>query len=384
MKIGLLGYGKMGKEIYGLLCEAHEVTVYVRRPEAAEKGNRQAEKRIQRALRNGEMDETRAAARREALRFTTEVSDLSACELVIESIVEDVDAKVALLRRVEAVVDPAALLVTNSSAFGIAALAGTLQASARFAGLHFFHPITLSSIVEVLSWEGMAAATGDALAACVQALGKRPLRFKDGPGSVLNTILSPYYLEGLYLLEQGVGLPSRIDRIAGEFCRIGPIESIDSVGLPFLAATHVRIEHVLPATLPLPALPFRLMEAGREGRSAGAGVYRYESDVAHDEELAFYYDPAQTHSRSTGPLDDGTIRRRLEYAVLCGALCNAARGVGSLDDLDYGIREILAMDEGPVTHVRRMGLAQARRELGELQRSVGPRFDPRLLDVITE
>ncbi len=142
---------------------------------------------------------------------------------------------------------------------------------------------------------------------------------------------------------------------------------------------------VLPAALVLPTLPERLLTMGRGGQAAGAGFYRYEADGPQDEAAGFYAVPEQAHSTMTPDGGDAAvIRRRLEYAVLCGALCNAARGVGTLDDLDCGIAEILAMEEGPVARARRLGLDTARDEMAALQRSVGARFDPGLLDTMTE
>jgi 3-hydroxybutyryl-CoA dehydrogenase len=380
MKTGLLGYGKMGRGIFSLITGAGmPLTVYVRSQEKADKNNLQLEKRIQRALRGGEIDDATAARLRSEQKFTCRLEDLAGCNLVIESIAEDFKQKTDLLGQLNRHLHPDAIVASNTSTFSIAALAASIDRPERFAGFHLFHPVTLTGLIEILTWEGVQPAVVDRLAELARRLGKHPLIFRDTPGSAINSILACYYCEGLYILEQGLASPAQIDRLAATFCRIGPCESLDVIGLPFFTDSFERMADYRPPQLTTPTVLHRLLAAGRHGKAAGRGVFLYEQDIPRDDAPDAYRVPGQQHSRPDASADPETLRLRLLYAVCCGVLFNLSRRLGAPDDMDRAAAEVLGMDLSPFRHMRDIGRDRLTADFARLGRDVGIRFDPALL-----
>jgi 3-hydroxybutyryl-CoA dehydrogenase len=152
VKAGIVGYGKMGRNIFSLFGETPmEVTVLGRDPAEMDRQNGRLEKRLRRAVSTGMLAEGDLPRRVAALRFTTTCDDLRDCDVVIETVKEDLDTKIAVLRRAEETISPQAVLTSNTSSLSITRLAESLRDPARFCGFHFFHPIQLTSIVEILT-----------------------------------------------------------------------------------------------------------------------------------------------------------------------------------------------------------------------------------------
>jgi 3-hydroxybutyryl-CoA dehydrogenase len=385
MTTAILGYGKMGRGIFSLLTGAgRPVIVYVRSEEKAAKNNQQQEKRVQRALRAGEIDAAGAERLRGAARFTSNLADLGACGLAIETISEDLAQKCELLRRIEGCLAADALVTTNTSMLPVAELAGALRARERFCGLHFFHPTQLSTIVELILWDGVSAGTVARLDDFIRSIDRTPIHLRDAPGSPVNHILANFYCEGLYIVEQGLALPSEVDRLAGTFCRIGPCESLDAVGVSFFTGSFDQMAAYRPPGVTTPGLLYRLRAEGRDGRAAGRGIFLYEQDRARDDDPAWYRDPGQTHSRPGAAGDSESLRLRLLYSLCCGMLFEAQRGTGSVEDLSRAVAEVLLMDFSPLAFLRERGAARRLDEVRALETQVGVRFPSALLSLVPE
>lgn len=383
MKVGLLGYGKMGRGIFGLATGAKlPVTIFVRSQEKADKLNQQIDRRLQRALKGGEIDEAGAKQLREEQRFTCNIGDLSDCELIIETISENFEQKIALLEQLNPHLKPDTIVASNTSTFSIAKLAQAIANPERFAGFHLFHPVTLTPMIEILAWDGVDQKIIDTLADVSRLLGKQPLIFRDTPGSAINSILACYYCEGLYILEQGLATPSQIDKIATEFCRIGPCESLDVIGLPFFTESFERMADYRPPQLTTPSLLHRLLKEGRDGKAIGCGVYRYVQDIPTDETTDFYKMADQTHSRIPGQADESVLRDRLLYSICCGVLFNLSRNLGDPADMDWAASEVLAMEHSPFELMRTRGRDNVAADLARLGSDVAFRFDPALLEYL--
>jgi 3-hydroxybutyryl-CoA dehydrogenase len=383
MKIGLVGYGKMGKSIFHLLSSAGlEVTVQVTSQEKSDQNNLQQKTRLQRGLRRGLLDESQVASRLATQKFTPRLGDLKDRDLVIESIPEDQEAKGRLYRDLEKTVSPESMIVSNSSSLSLNALAQSLDRPERFCGFHFFHPIPLTSVIEIIRWDRVSSRTLEILSQFSRSLGRIPLLVKDGPGSVLNAILACECCEALYILEQGFASPSEVDRIAGRFFRIGPCESLDIIGIAFFAELFERTTIVRPEGVTMPSLLFKLVADGRKGRDWGKGIFLYVDQKEKDDAPSYYFNPHQSHSYETAGRDAETIARRLLFALLCGALFVLDRKLAPAEALDLGIKDILGMKDGPITLMNAMGKERLREELLSLATTVGPRFDPALADVL--
>lgn len=163
--------------------------------------------------------------------FTDQLSDLSGCNVVIESVVEKIDVKQELLKAVEDVVSPSCLIGSNTSTIPISRLASVLQRPDRFCGIHFLHPVRYRQLTEIVCGEQTAPATLDQADAVLKSVDQTPLWVKDCPGFVVNRLLQPYLNEALILLQEGVDM-DRIDNAAVNFGMAwGPVKTMDEIGI---------------------------------------------------------------------------------------------------------------------------------------------------------
>ncbi len=381
MKVGILGYGKMGRGIFNLFSASPaSVTVFVRSQEKADFNNSQSQKRLQRSVRKGMITEAEFNDRSVALKFTSDLNELADCDLVIESVPENLETKVELLARIESVVRPDCILASNTSTLSINRMAAGLKKADRFCGYHFFHPVQLSGILEIIKWDHVSEKAVDRLVEVSRMIQRTPIVVNDVPGSAINAVLSCYYCEGLYLLEQGLGTPSVIDRVAGRYFRIGPCESIDVIGVKFFTDSFERMETIRPPGLSTPRLLQKLIAEARVGKESGGGIYLYQEDRAVDDGPAYYLDPDQKHT--FGVLDQGEdeIAQRLLYAVFSGLFFMVAKGYGKAVELDIGMKEVLGMERGPLEWMKAIGRTRLTDDYKLLNRRIGDRFNPALLD----
>jgi 3-hydroxybutyryl-CoA dehydrogenase len=214
------------------------------------------------------------------------LGDLADCELVIEAIMERLDAKQALLTDLETVVAEKCILATNTSSLSVTRLASTCRHPERVAGFHFFNPVPLMKVVEVVDGLATDSTVGDALLALAARLGHRGVRAKDTPGFIVNHAGRAYGTEALKILGECVASFSEIDRILRESAgfRMGPPELFDLTGLD---VSHPVMESIYNQLYQEPryrpsALTRQMLEDGRIGRKAGQGFYRYESGKMND------------------------------------------------------------------------------------------------------
>ena len=216
---------------------------------------------------------------RTRLTFSLDVSDLADCPIVIEAIREDVADKIALFRALDKVLEPTAVVATNTSSIPVAKLAAATDQPGRVLGLHFFNPVPLMPLVEVipsLLTEGWAVERADAFVR--EVLGKDVIRARDRAGFVVNAILVPYLLSAIRSLEHGVASRDDIDKglVGGCGMPMGPLRLCDLIGLDtlLLVADSLYSEHLDPAFVP-PALLRRHVDAGWLGRKSDRGFYEY-------------------------------------------------------------------------------------------------------------
>src|SRR5690606_3129333 len=244
--------------------------------------------------------------------------------LVIEAIIEDAEAKRGLYAQVEPRLGPGALLASNTSSIPLDTLAAGLQRPAQFAGLHYFNPVALMPLVEIVRHEAMAPETQQRLAGFCRAIGKLPVPVAGTPGFLVNRLLFPYMLEAANAYAEGIPGPA-IDRAAVKFgMPIGPIELIDTVGLDVAAGVARELAPFLG--MEIPAALAQPPEEGKRGRKDGQGLYAWEDGKAKKPELPKDY-------RAPDDLED-----RLVLALLNEAVAALAEGVvDDADLLDAGV-----------------------------------------------
>jgi 3-hydroxybutyryl-CoA dehydrogenase len=269
----VVGAGQMGGGIAQVVAASgRRVALHDAAPGAVERGLEGMRKSLSRLAEKGGPDPDEVLGRVEP------VDDLVPADLLIEAVVEDAAVKEEIFRRADAVLPPAAILASNTSSIPITSLAAVTSRPDRVIGMHFFNPVPVLKLVEVIRGLETSDETAGAIVELAEDLGKTPAEARDLPGFVSNRILMPFINEAAYALLEGVAEPEAIDTIAtlGFAHPLGPLALADLIGLD----TCVAIMEVLrdglgdPKYAPCPLLR-QYVQAGRLGRKTGRGFYRY-------------------------------------------------------------------------------------------------------------
>lgn len=277
--IGVLGCGLMGAGIAQVSAAAGFQTVVLElNDEVLKKGLARIDKFLAGGVEKGKMTAEERNRTLANLSGTTSYADLKDCDLVIEAIVENVDVKRQAYAAVEAVVGPTCLLATNTSSLCVTELAAATTRPDRFGGLHFFNPVPLMKLVEVIRALTTSAETHEALLAFARQLGKDPVSAPDRGGFIVNRLLIPYMLDAVRCLEGGLGTVEDIDTAMKLGCGhpMGPFTLLDFVGLDttfFIA--NIMFDEFREARFAPPPLLKRMVLAGHLGKKSGRGFYTY-------------------------------------------------------------------------------------------------------------
>ncbi len=279
--VGVLGCGLMGSGIAQVAAQSGFTTV-VREvsDELNAKGKARIEKSLGRLVDKGKIDDAERQAVLGRLTFTTAVGDLAASDIVIEAVTEDLEVKNALFDELDALCGDATIFASNTSSLTIAAMAAATQRADRFVGLHFFNPVPLMKLVEVVRTVTTSEGTFDRAMAFASSLGKQPIAAKDNSGFIVNLLLVPYLLDAIRALETGVGSVEDIDKgmMLGTGYPMGPFTLLDFVGID----TTYRIAEIMfdeyrERRYAPPPLLKRMMLAGLHGKKSGKGFYDYST-----------------------------------------------------------------------------------------------------------
>lgn len=277
--VGVLGCGLMGAGIAQVSAASGFRTVVL---EVDDGMLKKGLARIDRFLTDGVAKGKVAAADREKalahLSGTTSYADLKDCDIVIEAIVENVEVKKTAYAQVEANVGPDCLIASNTSSLCITELAAATKRPDKVGGLHFFNPVPLMKLVEVVRALTTSQATHDALIAFATALGKEPISAPDRGGFIVNRLLVPYLLDAIRCLEEGLGTAEDIDKGMKLGCGhpMGPLTLLDFVGLDttyYIA--QIMFDEFRETRFAPPPLLKRMVLAGHFGRKSGKGFYDY-------------------------------------------------------------------------------------------------------------
>ena len=279
-RIGVVGLGAMGAGIAQLGIEAgYEVVGREVTKELGEKAQERIAHFLQRKVDKGQLGAGERGAALERLSLTTELAALADCGLVIEAIVEDLDAKLALFAELEGIVRANTILATNTSALSVTEIASAVGTPDRVVGMHFFNPAPLMPLVEIVQAELSTEDVVEAAFRIGERLGKRPIRCHDTPGFVVNRVLIPLLNDCLRVLDEARVSPEDLDAAmtAGAGWPMGPCTLVDLVGID----VHVHASEALYEKLrePRMAPPPRIVamrNAGLLGRKSGRGFYSYD------------------------------------------------------------------------------------------------------------
>jgi 3-hydroxybutyryl-CoA dehydrogenase len=282
--VGVLGCGLMGSGI-AQICAAAGYKTIVRELDAGllEKGLGRVRAFLADGVSRGKLTGETREATLARLSGTTSFEGLKECDLVVEAIVEHLEDKRAAYAALEAVVGPHTIFLSNTSSLCITELGATTRRPDRFGGLHFFNPVPLMQLVEVIRGLATSDDTFQQAFSFAQSLGKEPIAAPDRPGFVVNRLLVPYLLDAIRAHENGLGTIEDIDKGMKLGCGhpMGPFTLLDYVGLDttYYIANIMFEEFREPAYAPPPLLK-RMVLAGRLGRKSGRGFYSYDEPVA--------------------------------------------------------------------------------------------------------
>lgn len=280
--VGVAGCGLMGSGIAEVAARAgFEVRVREIDADALNAGEERIRKSMAKAVEKGELSGTERDAARDRLTFTTDLSDLAETDLVIEAIVEDLEVKIAFFRELDAICRPPTIFASNTSSLTITDMASETDRPGRMLGLHFFNPVPVMKLVEVVRTIATTDETFETAYEFVRALGKEPITARDRSGFVVNLLLVPFLLDAVRQLERGVASIEEIDTALtlGAGHPMGPLTLCDFVGIDTLhrIAEIMHEEYREPRYAPPPLLK-RMVSMGRHGKKSGVGFYDWSGE----------------------------------------------------------------------------------------------------------
>jgi len=275
--VGIVGGGLMGSGIAQTAAAAgYHVLLTEVNQELLDKGLERVHGAWQMLVTKGKISEAQATEYRGRIQGTLEMREFADCDLVIEAILENLDAKRTLFRTLDGIVNSGSILASNTSSLPIIEMAAATSRSERVAGIHFFNPAPVMKLVEIVRTIATSDETVLELRAFAESLGKTPIVAKDTAGFVVNFLLIPYMLSAVRMYENGLATKEDIDTGMKLGCGypMGPFELLDYVGLDttLYAAEAIYQEYPDPAYAP-PTLLRRMVQAGRYGKKNGKGFY---------------------------------------------------------------------------------------------------------------
>jgi 3-hydroxybutyryl-CoA dehydrogenase len=288
-KLGVVGCGLMGSGIAQTAAQAGlQVTVREVSMELIDKGFANIDKSLARLVQRGTLSAADRDAARKRLRPTTKLEDLTGCDLIIEAITEQLEPKKELFQALDGFCPPQTIYASNTSSLSITEMAVATRRPERFVGLHFFNPVPIMKLAEVIRTIATDPKVYEEAAALAVRMGKTAVRTSDRTGFVVNRLLVPYLLDAVRALEEGVASIPDIDQAMKLGCGhpMGPLTLLDFVGLDttyYIA--NIMFDEFKERRFSPPALLKRMVIAGWNGRKAGRGFYDY-SDPENPKPIA--------------------------------------------------------------------------------------------------
>ena len=279
-RVGIVGSGIMGAGVAEVVAKAGlEVVLRSRAESSAQAMVATLEKSLAKQVEKGKLDATDSAAIRGRVRAVTDLAELATCDLVLESVVEDLAIKQELFRELDTICTEATILATNTSTLSVERIAAATKRPQQVCGIHFFNPAPVMPLVEVVHSADTSADTVATARAFAEACGKTVVDVEDRAGFIVNALLFPYLNNAVKALDAGLASREDIDAAMKGGCNfpMGPLELLDLVGLDtslsILEALHTEYQD--PNYVPAPLLA-KLVGDGRLGRKSGEGFYDYK------------------------------------------------------------------------------------------------------------
>ena len=378
--VAVLGAGVMGGAIAQVIAEQAAIPVRLKdiRSEALATGMAHAAERFQKQVERRRLTEVEARRRMALLRPTLVYHGLGACDLMIEAVVESVEVKQAVFAEAAAELPPDAVLASNTSSLSVEAIGSKTPHPERVVGMHFFNPVHVMPLVEVVVAPQTSADAVETVAAFARKLGKTPVRVANRPGFLVNRLLGFYMAEALWLLHEGQRIEEIDHTMVAWGMPMGPVALIDEVGID----VAVKVAHILadafPGRLPLPPWGDQLPAPDRLGAKTQKGLYKYEEGRRTEPDPHAYAvipDGGRGGAADPSRLVDRMVLRMVDEA----ARCLKEEVVGSAAELDLAM--VLGTGFPPFRGglcrwADQQGVGRLVAELERLATAVGERFDP--------
>ena len=362
-RVHVIGAGTMGGDIAAwCVLQGLTVTLQDREPKFIAPAIKRAHQLFSKRLKHPR----RVQAAMDRLIPDLKGLGVAAADVVIEAIIEDVEAKQNLFKSIEPVLKDSAVLATNTSSIALESISAVLQGPERLAGIHFFNPVARMQLVEIVHAPDTAEEWQQQAAAFTRHIGRLPLPVKSSPGFLINRILTPYLMETLLLQQEGHD-PAAIDQVAVDFgMPMGPVELADSVGLDICLAVATNLQEKLNVAVPEKLR--QMVEAGHLGKKSGRGFYVYQKGKAQKQKN-------EISSGTARQIEDRLILRLLNECAACLREGIVADG----DLLDAGMifgTGFAPFRGGPLHYARKRGIEDIVKELTALSGSAGERYKP--------
>jgi 3-hydroxybutyryl-CoA dehydrogenase len=356
-RIGVLGAGTMGAGIAQLAAEAGiEVMVHDPIPGAYDRALERSAGFLTRKVEKGQLSAASRAAALARIAPAATIEELAAADLVIEAVPEDLELKRDAFRRLDARAANTTILASNTSSLSIGAIAAAASRPERVVGMHFFNPVPLMALVEVIAGPATADEVVEATMAAARQLGKTPVLAADMPGFIVNRVARPFYLEAMRIAGEGSASIEEIDAAArGVGFRMGPFELVDTIGADVNLAVSQSVYEALgrdPRYRPH-EMQRALVDAGRLGRKSERGFYDYSPDGVRGSAWSGAA-PAPSGERLTEP----QIAERLLATIVNEAVSAVTEGVAPPESIDTAMRLGANYPSGPLEWGERIGLVK--------------------------
>ncbi|MBK8914318.1 MAG: 3-hydroxybutyryl-CoA dehydrogenase [Phycisphaerales bacterium] len=371
----VLGAGTMGSGIAQVAAlSGWDAVLYDVRPEFVRSQMDRLRATLDKLVERGKLSAAERDSAIARVRAGARPADAAGANLLIEAVVEDMAAKVSAITPFIGVLDPSAPIASNTSSLSITRLASELHCEERVVGMHFFNPVPLMPLVEVISAPGSAAAAVERTAEAARAWGKTVVRAKDTPGFIVNRVARGYYLESLRMLDEGVAGVDEIDRALkrlGGF-RMGPFELMDLIGIDvnYSVSCSVWEQMERPARLTPHHIQQELAAAGHLGRKCGRGFYLYDADTPVPavavQRRSFQYPPELREAvrrvvvpgvaqGAEGSATEECVFARVLVTIINEAALALDAGVAAKNDIDVAMRLGTNYPHGPLEWAERIG-----------------------------
>lgn len=368
-RVGVLGAGTMGAGIAQVAAEAGlEVLVHDPVAGAVARATERIAGFLRRRVEKGQLPPGADVEAMARLREVAGLEQLAAADLVVEAVPEDLQLKRDVFRRLDAAAPPTTLLATNTSSLSVARIAAATERPERVVGMHFFNPVPLMALVEVIAGPMTAGWAVDRVVVTGRRMGKTPVVAADTPGFIVNRVQRAYYLEAFRIYEEGLASIEAIDvAMRGVGFRLGPFELADVVGTDVNLAAGTQIfEGFFGDPRYRPAqVQRRVADAGRLGRKTSAGYYDYGEDGTRAGAWL-----GLQRARRLPQLEAAQIEARVLAAIVNEAASAVGDHVAEPEAIDTAMRLASNWPEGPLAWGERIGLASVVHTLDALHAAV--------------